>query len=334
MSVTLNIPAFEEHRLLRGGRIQTIAGVFLPQNELVKPEQEILPVLFADGDLTQIIVDKPNVPLKRKSLVVLFHGLGGSADSGYNLRISEKLRNQGFTVARYCHRGSEPTLLPYARQIYHCGSREDLLTALRTLLPRFPDYEVRLIGFSLSGAVVLNLLGHSAHTVRQEFPNIRSALTICPPLDLESSSQRLSSLKNFLFDRYFSLTLTKQIRHKEHILPDLPKAVLFPWRGLRELDAGYTAKFGGFKSRDHYYETNSPERVIQQIDIPTTILGAADDPIICHKAYERGTTNPKINMILTNTGGHLGFISREKTSFGDYRWMDEFVVKWTNSTSS
>lgn len=332
MRAKLIFQPFQEHQLVRGGRLQTIAGTFLPQTIATAPQQEVLSVTFDDGDHTTVVIDpaSPNTA-KTNTMIVLFHGLGGSGNSGYNLRMSQKFRERGYDVARYFHRGSNPLIRPLAKQIYHCGSHRDLLTALRVIHKNYPDRRLQLIGFSLSGAALLNLLGREAATLPEEFPQMERALAVCPPLDLESSSQRLSRLSNVLFDRYFSLMLTKQIKHKERHIPDMPRFNISPWRGLRELDADYTAKMGGFKSRSHYYETSSPARVLDHIAIPTTILGASDDPIICPKAFEQGTSNQKVDIILTAGGGHMGFISQIPTTFGDHRWMDEFVLTWATS---
>ena len=333
MHAKFSIQPFLEHQLLKGGRLQTIAGTFLPQEFVPVLKQDVLPITFDDGDQTTVVIDPASSnKAKNNTIMVLFHGLGGSGDSGYNLRMSQKFRERGYDVARYFHRGSNPQARPLAKQIYHCGSHRDLLAALRVIQKHYPDRNLQLIGFSLSGAALLNLLGKEAATLQQEFPTLKAALAVCPPLDLESSSQRLSRISNYIFDRYFSWMLTKQIKHKERQIPDLPRYKLYPWRGLRELDADYTAKMGGFQSRSHYYETSSPVRVLDHITIPTTILGAADDPIVCPKAFELGTGNQNVQIILTQGGGHMGFISQTPTSLGDHRWMDEFLMTWAIST--
>lgn len=334
MHAKLKIQPFREHRLLKGGRLQTIAGTFLPQAIKASSRQEVLSVAFHDGDHTTVIVDPATTSTTHtNTLIVLFHGLGGSGNSGYNLRMSQKFRARGFDVARYFHRGSNPLTRPLAKQIYHCGSHLDLLAALRVIQKHYPTRRLQLIGFSLSGAALLNLLGKDGTTLLQEFRHIDRALAVCPPLDLESSSQRLAHRSNFLFDRYFSLMLTQQIKRKEKQIPDLPRFKLSPWRGLRELDADYTAKMGGFQSRSHYYESSSPAHILDKIAIPTTFLGASDDPIVCPKAFERGTSNPKVDIVLTKGGGHMGFISQTPTSLGDHRWMDEFVLDWSSNVA-
>ena len=324
--------SFSPHRLLLGGHLQTIAGTLLPAKPFVTPNQDILSIDFENGDQTKIYIDKPEDLQKQpKAMIVLFHGLGGSANSGYNLRLSEKFRARGFHVARYSHRGSDPATGYNAKNIYHCGSYNDLQLGLELLQGNFPDFALYAVGFSLSGTALLNLLSKKYKDVASKLPSLKAALTVCPPLDLESSSLRVSSLKNLIFDRYFSLVLAKQIRIKEQTIPELPRSNIQPWRGLRVFDETYTAKLGGFKNREDYYHSSSPAKLLHDIIIPTTILGAADDPISCPEAYRQGTKNPLVKIILTKTGGHMGFISRKPTSHGDHRWMDEFVVRWVMS---
>lgn len=332
---SFRISPFRPHPLFKGGQLQTIAGTFLPQEIPAIPatHQNTLDLSFEDGDRTSIVIDHPTIANEHgKSMIVLFHGLSGNANSGYNLRISDKFRRLGFTVARYFHRGTDPQNLAIAEKIYHCGSHNDIAAALDLIQTRYPESRLFVVGFSLSGAALLNLLGKEHTSLAARFPKLKSALAVCPPLDLEHSSRHLSRATNILFDRYFSLVLTKQIKTKEKLIADLPRSKISPWRGLRELDESYTAKMGGFRNRAHYYETSSAVRVLDRITLPTTILGAADDPIVCSKAYAAGTNNPMVNILLSPSGGHMGFIAQTPTTLGDHRWMDEFILTWAIST--
>lgn len=323
---------FNPHPFIRGGFLQTIAGKLFREPTPWPLQREPLFVDFQDGDKVSFVIDMPEQTTHKK-MFVLFHGLAGSADSSYNLRLSLKLRAQGFYVARYSHRGCGPVSGHAAKNIYHCGSTADMFESLKQLARHFPSYELYLIGFSLSGAVLLNLLGKHAADVDTLSNNIKAALAVCPPLDLEKSSVRLSRKRNFIFDQYFSRLLVQQVKEKEGRFPDLPLTNFRRSVSLREFDEIYTARFGGFSSRLHYYESSSASRALHQIKLPTLILGAEDDPIVCPDEFKEDYQNPNLHIILTKSGGHMGYMNARKTSFGDYWWMDEFVLAWARKAA-
>lgn len=70
--------------------------------------------------------------------------------------------------------------------------------------------------------------------------------------------------------------------------------------------------------------------MVGNIRLPTVILAAADDPIIPASSVIRAPYSTKALLSVQSSGGHLGFISKERTPQGDNRWLDHFVTTWVH----
>jgi predicted alpha/beta-fold hydrolase len=74
---------------------------------------------------------------------------------------------------------------------------------------------------------------------------------------------------------------------------------------LYELDEKFTSRIYGYKNADAYYDDACSSRFINDIQIPTLILNAHDDPFVCPSTLTH--ENKNILMVVTDRGGHLGF---------------------------
>ena len=324
--MSLSVGPFYPHPLVRGGNLQTIVAHFSFWADALRPD-EVLTFQMPDHDQIAIDLNMPARTTSRTPVVILFHGLGGSADSKYVVRIAKKLNAVGFRTARFNHRGCAPYNELTAKNIYHTGSLEDLRAGVVAVKNRWPRAPIIVAGFSLSGAILLNLLGREPD-IDLRIPNLRKAIAICPPIDLEGSSQAISELKNRHYDLYYTKHLVRtasrrKLKYPGVFNPTLPRGV-----NLRTFDELFTARLGGFKSRDDYYETCSPGSFVDKICLPTTVIAAADDPIVPIATVTRAHFSDAVTLRVEKSGGHMGFLSSEKTRFGDYRWMDEAVVTW------
>jgi len=325
---------FRPHKWLNGGHLQTVIGKVTEQR-IVPDRAERIAVQFEDGDETYVELDPPtgnSNNLTKKSVVFLFHGLGGSARSGYLTRLSHKLTSMGYHVARANHRGAAEDAAHLAKRIYHCGSTDDASTIIRTVVETRDFQEIQLVGYSLSGAVLLNLAGQGFKNAAVIKAKIKGVTAVCPPMDLEASSRALTKRENFYYDIYYSRLLKKKARqlhgaHKNEQYPRLPSRVT-----VREFDEVFTAPVAGFASRLDYYTRCSPKAVLDQVEVDTFILQASDDPVVPLESIG-STKNPRVTISIQPSGGHMGFVSHEKTSWGDRRWMDHAVIEWLKARS-
>jgi predicted alpha/beta-fold hydrolase len=313
---------FEAHPFIRGGQFQTLAAFLWSSTPDVKAD-EYIHVSVSGGDQVELAVNHPAG--RAKANIFMMHGLGGDAQSSYKLRVARKLLPEGYRIVRYNHRGNGATVPP-ARGIYHSGSTSDVMAALKVILERWPNTPLLLIGYSLSGTILLNLLAWHAEEIGKA-TEIRGALSVCSPLDLHRSTLAIASKRNRHLDLFFARTLIEQLRARE-LISDDDLRTKFRKPTLRKVDEYVVAPQGGFRDADDYYDSCSPIKRLTEIRLPTLILTAADDPIVPLEGLVETPRSTSVTLRIEKSGGHMGFLSRKRTPHKDYRWLDQFIGSW------
>jgi predicted alpha/beta-fold hydrolase len=312
------IPPFLPHPLIRGGHAQTLAGYLWTGARLDdRAEQHV--VDLDDGDHIVLHDDCPSSWQPTGRVALLLHGLSGSHASGYMVRIAAKLADRHVRVFRMDHRGcgAGATL---ARSPYHAGRSNDALAALRAVIHLCPQARVSLIGFSLSGNLILKFLGEAPELLPEA---LDSAMAINPSLDLSRCVAGLAEGWNRLYDRHFVRALDRELRSSQR---DLPENYGSPG-SLWEFDDTYTAPVCGFGDAERYYRLCSAAQFVPRITLPTLILTSRDDPLIPHSIFERLALPANVRLHVVSSGGHLGYVGRKGID-ADRRWMDWRVVDW------
>jgi predicted alpha/beta-fold hydrolase len=275
---------------------------------------------LADGDALAVHDTTPAAWRPGAPVVLLVHGLGGCHRSFYLQRLTNQFTDHGLRAVRVDLRGAGAGVR-LARRVYNAACASDVRAVGEFLLRQTPDSPLLLVGYSLGGNIVLNLAGDAA---TKPLPGLRAVAAVSPPVDLVQCSAMLATLP--FYDRYYARNLRLQVRQHELHFPGLP-TVHFP-RALtmRRFDDLYTAPRGGFADAMDYYRRASSWPVIPEIQVPTFILSARDDPFIAVKPLERlqGHTNLQIHLV--PKGGHLGFLGRDGA--GGVRWGEQRVVDW------
>ncbi len=89
----------------------------------------------------------------RQPIVVVLHGLEGSARSGYAIELYRSLRDLGLHAVGFNFRSCSGELNRLPR-LYHSGETDDLDRVVQRLAERFPDRPLGLAGVSLGGNVI------------------------------------------------------------------------------------------------------------------------------------------------------------------------------------
>ena len=314
---------FKPHPLIRGGDLQTIIGYYLPGPTQLKA-RKVHEVPLPDGDRLALCENRPSRKSTFQPAVVFMHGLGGDARSPYILRLAMLFRDRGWNTLRMNHRGcGEGNGL--ARNLYHSGRSEDISQALLKIEELYPETPVIAVGFSLSGNALLKLLGERKDPVAS---NLRGAIAVAPPIELSCCAEELCRLKNRVYDRRFVRLLRQAIRERQRAFPDFPR-FKFPWNmTVWGFDEICTAPMNGFESAEDYYVKCSAKQFLSRITIPTVMLASEDDPFIPRLTYESLPQNDNVYAYLSRSGGHMGFVSAQKTPLENRRWMDYAVLTW------
>src|SRR5690606_26498971 len=117
---------------------------------------------------------------------------------------------------------------------------------------------------------------------------------------------------NLHLDYYYTKLLVATTNERARVFHDIQPMVWPKKMNLRKFDEIFTAKEAGFGTLEKYYGTCSSRHFVSRITIPTHILGAKDDPIIPIASYDGVRLSSSVKLHLTPSGGHMGFLSRDK----------------------
>src|SRR5262249_39088106 len=84
----------------------------------------------------------------------------------------------------------------------------------------------------------------------------------------------------------------------------------------------------GFGTAQRYYALCSSAQFLPAIRLPTLVLSSRDDPLIPAHSLEQAIWSPSTWLVLTERGGHLGYLGRAGPPDPDSRGMDWRVVDW------
>jgi predicted alpha/beta-fold hydrolase len=320
---TMISQGFKPLPLLNSGWAQTIGAVLWPQMPNPRPTARHA-VPLPDGDQLVVVENRPRNWRPGDRIVVLVHGLTGSSASKDLIRLCRKAVRRGLLVMRVNLRGCGEGF-GLARHLYHSGRSEDLREVIKWLGARFPDSPVTQIGFSLGGNITLKMAGEDGDVSPG---GLDSVVAVSPPIDLAACSKRLEGPSFRFFDRYFVNALLRHVERLHRQFPEMPRPHFPKDLTLRGFDDVYTAPRSGFRDAADYYAQSSSEQFIPAIRRRSLVLCAADDPIVDAKSYRRLAPSDHVQVVLTPSGGHVGFLGRSADAWLGVRWMDDLVLNW------
>lgn len=298
------------------GHGQTLWAHFLKSPELTHLGNNF-EVDLPDGDRLSCFY----LPGSSNFVISLYHGLSGDVYADYMQRTALLCQKMGHTVVLVNHRGAGQGA-PYAKHPYHSGRAEDVSKVLEKLKEMFPNKKQISVGYSMSGNILLCLLGGYRGQVKPD-----GAVTINAPINLLQGSKLLKTGFNRVYDMRFVLRIRKTVEDKYRQGLINEKYEIPRWATVWDMDQIYTAPASGFKDREDYYNSCSSIHYLPKIDVPTYILSAHDDPFVSVHDYMRAPFSKTTQVHLEPRGGHLGYLSRKPTVLGSNRWMDYYLFE-------
>jgi predicted alpha/beta-fold hydrolase len=176
-----------------------------------------------------------------------------------------------------------------------------------------------LAGFSLGGNVVLKLAGEMGESAR-DF--VQGVCTVSAPLDLAACARRIGERDNRVYEARFVRAMRKRLGATGRY----GRGEFAGLRSVVELDDRFTAPSFGFGDAANYYRTQSAVAFLEGLRIPALLVQAKDDTFVPFAVYESAAvrSNPWIQVMATEHGGHLGFIGRRPNRL----WSDEVIMEW------
>lgn len=214
----------------------------------------------------------------------------------------------------------------YCKTLYHAGLTTDLAAVVQSIRTK-SDAPVFIVGYSLGGNVVLKFAGESRSSLRVD---VAGVVTISTPIDLGACCRQMMKPENFLYQRRFVARLKDRYRRRHRQHPDVYSLDgLDRIRSVYAFDHHFTARYFRFGSADNYYSTQSANQFLDGIAVPALLIQAQDDPLIPFDVYRHPAfeANPCLQLLATQYGGHVGFVSRELPRF----WVDHTVSAWIDA---
>ena len=296
------------------------AQTFYPQFPWARPKRLKLrreTLELPDGDATA--VDWPikgdELPSSAPLLVIL-HGLEGSAESSYARMLMHAACQHGWRScvlhSRDC--GDYRNRLP---RRYHAGETNDIRYFLEQVGERGLDGPIFAVGYSLGGNILLKYLGETA-----ENTPLSAAAAVCAPLDLHQCSDAL----NTGFSRIYQYYLIK--RMKDSVTRKFNKhTAAFDWKRamnaktFAQFDDAVTAPLHGFENMQDYYDRCSSGQFLKHIKLPTLLINALDDPFMTPAVIPpEDQLSDQVTIELAESGGHVGFVA------GGTPWRPRFYL--------
>ena len=290
----------------RTGHLQTILGHLIPSETVAEKGQHLNITLEKESER----IHSTYLAGTSYLVIYLFHGLGGTAEAAYMQRTAARARALGHHVFLNNHRGCGMGA-GLASEPYHSGRADDLSKVIAYGKEFLPNHKHLAIGFSLSANALLLLAAGVRAPVQPDY-----AIAVNGPINLDRASIKLQQGLNKIYDKRFTAELEHYMqRNRPQDVGDYSQV-----KDLRDFDERYTAPLGGFKNRADYYETCSAKQYLKDINIPTVILTAEDDPFVSVKDYQEAQYSSATLLHIEKHGGHMGYLNRK--GFGFSRWLD------------
>lgn len=269
------------------------------------------------------IVGRLSEPHGARSLVLIVHGLGGSAESPYAIDAQRAADAAGLASLRLSLRGAERD----GEDLYHAALTADVHAALRA--PELARYRrIGVIGYSLGGHLSLRF------ATEVEDSRVRAVAAVCPPLDLDRGATALDRPERWIYRQHVLRGLKEMYRalarRKTYRLP-APMREVMAVRTLREWDSLTVARRHGFGTAERYYaESSVAPRLAGALRVPTRIVSAIPDPMVPHHTVEPAVppsgTNLHVDFIAN--AGHVGFPASLDLGEAGPRGLEPQIVAW------
>ncbi len=271
-----------------------------------------------DGDFLDL--DWLHAPRDNAPILLILHGLEGSADSHYVRRLLLACEAHQHSAVVMHQRSCSGEMNRLARS-YHSGETADLGAVLTQLSAAYPHHPIHAVGYSLGGNVLTKYLGEQGTNSA-----IARAAVVSAPLDLALCARAMERgfsqvYQNHLVKRLKQKTATKLATLGQQPLP-LDPATLDRLTTFYHFDDAVTAPLHGFAGADDYYRRASGNGFLHNITVPTLLLHALDDPFMTREVIPPlDRISPCVELELCEFGGHVGFIE------GGWPWAPRYYLE-------
>jgi len=330
--------AFRPPRALRNAHVQSVLASSFVRRLLLHRHRRALERGSAEhildcghGVRLQGFHARQTAREKSRALVVLLHGWEGSAQSSYILHTASRLLDEGCDVFRLNFRDHGETH-HLNRELFHSCRIDEVVCAVAEIARRFgveapaaaqgPFSNTPFVigGFSLGGNFALRV----ALRARAAGVALTWVFAVCPAISPPAVLQAIETAPWF-YEHYFLSKWRRSLKRKQALYPQTQLFSTQTMNGnLRELTRDLVERHTEFGTLENYLDGYAiGGATLAGLDVPATILAAADDPVIPVEDFRALELAPATELTIADHGGHCGFIS-------DWRmrsWAEEFLIE-------
>lgn len=309
---------------LPGGHAQTIWPLLIKPRPLpLRRERWTTP----DGDFIDVdhLDGPPEAPL-----LVLFHGLEGSARSHYAISTARASKKLGWRFVLPHFRGCSGELNRRPRA-YHSGDSAEIDWILRRLQAANHGRRLHAAGVSLGGNALLKWAGEQGPAAAEVVTGVAA---LCAPLDLAACGHHLANGFNRVYTQHFLKTLKAVSAARLRQFPGLfDEARMRQAINLHQFDDAVTAPVHGFAGADDYWRRASAKPWLKSIAVPTLAVNPKNDPFLpAHHLPSAAEVSPFVRLEQPAGGGHVGFVSGAFP--GNLDWLPQRLLHFFISQTS
>jgi predicted alpha/beta-fold hydrolase len=312
----MNDDSFKPSWWLRSPHLQTLWPAFFKRRhklDLISEQVEL-----DDGDFVDICWSKNEA----EKAVLVLHGLEGSLESHYANGIVYQLEQAGYKPVFMYFRGCSGRInrLPRA---YHSGDTADISAIVEHIKVKTGRYPYGVVAYSLGANALLKWLGETGAN-----NPIKKAVAVSVPFRLHDAGKRLEVGVSRIYREHLLSSLRNTYTEKFKRLSTPLTIDVARLKSFWDYDDQVTAPLHGFSGAREYYDRSSSRQYLKTIHVPTRIIHASDDPFMFRDTVpEADELSDNIDFLLTQQGGHVGFISG-KTPFTAYSWCEKKIIEF------
>ena len=286
-------------------------------NLMLEATQEVILNPIEDVRLQGFYSRQPDG--QSRGTVMLLHGWEGSSNSGYILSTGRFLYNNGFSVFRLNYRdhGDSHHL---NSGLFYAVLLDEVFNAVRQVSAYEKEIPFYLVGFSMGGNFALRI---ARNCVESPIRNLSHVMSISPVLNPEKSTYAIDDVP--LLRYYFRKKWQRSLQKKQACFPDL-----YDFNEVLSLDtiAAMTdlmlERYSDYESASGYFSHYAVlNDALADIDVPTTIVTAQDDPIIPVEDFYDLKLNSLTDLIIHRYGGHNGFLE----TLSGRAWYEQKMIE-------
>ncbi len=232
-------------------------------------------------------------------LLLVVHGLGGSAESSYLRSAVLDAHATGLACLCLNLRGADHL----GEDFYHAALSSDLHAALAS--PGLAGFRaLHVLGFSLGGHLALRQ-ATEAHD-----PRLRSVAAICSPLELQRSQLALDEPERVVYRQYVLRKLKESYLATARRRPvPSPVEQVLRAQTIRRWDELTVVPRFGFGSAAAYYRQASVAPRLHALSVPALLVLAEHDPMVPAHSVRPALTGASalLDVRWHTRGGHVGF---------------------------